>query len=142
MRFGVRSSMEGKVQPATSDTFYAHELPGVMGYQPYQTDGPSWENDKVGFRHYLDERNSKDVFGKKVSCMSPDSVGINQEGVTEDNYHVMEEWGRDILAVGNSVGIGGIALMIWDSLNRNLDGRQVRYTAHPRQTKSGGWGWR
>ncbi|WP_162054718.1 DUF4861 domain-containing protein [Pontibacter pamirensis] len=118
VRFGVRSSVEGKVQPATSDTFYAHELPGVMGYQPYQTDGPSWENDKVGFRHYLDGRNSKDVFGKKVSYMSPDSVGINQEGVTEDNYHVMEAWGRDILSVGNSVGIGGIALMIGDTLAR------------------------
>lgn len=118
VRFGVRSSLEGKVQSATSDTFYAHELPGVMGYQPYQTDGPSWENDKVGFRHYLDGRNSKDVFGKKVSYMSPDNVGINAEGVTEDNYHVMEDWGRDILAVGNSVGIGGIALMIGDSLAR------------------------
>jgi hypothetical protein len=118
VRFGVRASQESKVEPATSDMFYAHELPGVMGYQPYQTDGPSWENDKVGFRHYLDGRNSKDVFGKKVSYMSPDSVGINAEGVTEDNYHVMEEWGRDILAVGNSVGLGGVALMIGDSLAR------------------------
>jgi hypothetical protein len=118
VRFGVRASEDSKVEPATSDTFYANELPGVMGYQPYQTDGPSWENDKVGFRHYLDGRNSKDVFGKKVSTMSPDSVGINKEGVTEDNYHVMEDWGRDILAVGNSVGIGGVALMVGDSLAR------------------------
>lgn len=118
VRFGVRASMESKVEPSTSHTFYADMLPGVMGYQPYQTDGPSWENDKVGFRHYLDGRNSKDVFGKKTSARSPDSVGINKEGVTEDNYHVMEDWGRDILAVGNSVGIGGVALMIGDSLAR------------------------
>ena len=118
VRFGVRASLEDIVQPALSDTFYPGELPWIMGYQPYQTDGPSWENDKVGFRHYLDGRNSKDVFGKKVSYMSPDSVGINQEGVTEDNYHVMEDWGRDILSVGNSVGIGGIALKIGDRLAR------------------------
>jgi len=118
VRFGVRSSLEDIVHPAQSDTFFPGELPWIMGYQPYQTDGPSWENDKVGFRHYLDGRNSKDVFGKKVSYMSPDTVGINTEGVTEDNYHVMEDWGRDILSVGNSVGIGGVALMIGEHLVR------------------------
>ncbi|GAB2633112.1 DUF4861 domain-containing protein [Belliella aquatica] len=118
IRFGVRESENDIVKPATSHTFYPHQLPGVMGYQPYQTDGPSWENDCVGFRHYLDGRNSKDVFGKKVKYMSPDDVGINEEGVTEDNYHVMEDWGRDILAVGNSVGIGGFGLKIGDRLAR------------------------
>jgi hypothetical protein len=118
VRFGVRESLTSTVQPALSSVFYPHQLPGVMGYQPYQTDGPSWENDKVGFRHYLDGRNSKDVFGKKVSEMSPLNVGISADGVTEDNYHVMEDWGRDILSVGNSVGIGGISLLIGDQLAR------------------------
>ncbi|QDH80452.1 DUF4861 domain-containing protein [Echinicola soli] len=118
VRFGVRSSESDTVNPAKKDTFYPKELPGVMGYQPYQTDGPSWENDKVGFRHYLDGRNSKDVFGKRVSAMSPRNVGINEAGVTEDNYHVMEDWGRDILSVGTSVGIGGYSLLIGDQLVR------------------------
>lgn len=118
VRFGVRHSLETTVQPEVSDTFNANELPWVTGLQPYQTDGPSWENDKVGFRHYFDGRNAKDLFGKKVSYMSPDSVGINKAGETEDNYHVMEDWGRDILAVGNSVGLGGFALMVGDSLAR------------------------
>ncbi|MCH7409459.1 DUF4861 domain-containing protein [Belliella sp. DSM 111904] len=118
VRFGVRASEQDIVKAATSHTFYPDMLPGVMGYQPYQTDGPSWENDCVGFRHYLDGRNSKDVFGKKVKYMSPDNVGINAEGVTEDDYHVMEEWGRDILSVGNSVGIGGFGLKIGDKLAR------------------------
>lgn len=120
VRFGVRDALEAKVEPRLKDTFYPHELPGVNGYQPYQTDGPSWENDRVGFRHYLDGRNSKDVFGKKVSTMSPDNVGINEEGVTEDNYHVMEAWGRDILSVGNSLGIGGVSLEIGGSRLRRL----------------------
>ena len=118
IRFGVRASENDIVKPATSHTFYPHQLPGVMGYQPYQTDGPSWENDCVGFRHYLDGRNSKDVFGKKVKYMSPDNVGINDEGVTEDDYHVMENWGRDILSVGNSVGIGGFGLKVGNTLAR------------------------
>lgn len=118
VRFGKRNSHDSPVKPRTSDTLYAHQLPKSIGYQPYQTDGPSWENDKVGFRHYFDGRNAKDLFGKKVSYMSPEEVGVNAEGAVEDNYHVMEEWGRDILAVGNSAGIGGIALLAGDSLIR------------------------
>ncbi|MDN3669528.1 DUF4861 domain-containing protein [Echinicola jeungdonensis] len=112
VRFGKREAADQPVQPAQIDTLPADGLPKSVGYQPYQTDGPSWENDKVGFRHYFDGRNAKDLFGKKVSHMSPETVGINSEGAVEDNYHVMEDWGRDILAVGNSLGIGGFALMI------------------------------
>ena len=118
VRFGKRNSQDSPVQPRTSDTLYANQLPLSIGYQPYQTDGPSWENDKVGFRQYFDGRNAKDLFGKKVSYMSPEEVGINAEGAVEDNYHVMEKWGRDILAVGNSASIGGIALLAGDSLIR------------------------
>ncbi|WP_432714385.1 DUF4861 domain-containing protein [Pedobacter sp.] len=109
-RFGKRSAANIPVAPATEETVNAKDLPKTIGFQKYQTDGPSWENDKVGFRHYLDGRNAKDVFGKLVPSMSPENVGINAKGEVEDNYHVMEKWGRDILAVGNSVGLGGIAL--------------------------------
>ncbi|WNH12698.1 DUF4861 domain-containing protein [Thalassobellus suaedae] len=117
-RFGKRNSSTTPVQPKTSETMLANELPKSLGYQQYQTDGPSWENDKVGFRHYLDGRNAKDLFGKKVSTMSPEHVGINAEGAVEDNYHVMGNWGRDILAVGNSIGIGGYALATETELMR------------------------
>ncbi len=120
VRFGVRDSLNDMVKPRLTDVFFPYELPGVNGYQPYQTDGPSWENDKVGFRHYLDGRNSKDVFGKKVSYMSPENVGINAAGVTEDNYHVMEDWGRDILSVGTSLGVGGISFLIGGDRLRRL----------------------
>lgn len=118
VRFGVRQTRPDIVQPAISDTFYADQLPGIIGYQHYQTDGPTWENDKVGFRLYLDGRNSIDVFGKKVSYMTPEDVGIGGDGMTENNYSVMKDWGTDILGVGNSVGIGGISLIIKDSLVR------------------------
>ena len=111
VRFGKRMSEREKVQPARNETVYAQAMPKKMGFQRYQTDGPSWENDKVGFRHYLDGRNAKDVFGKLIPAISPETVGINSAGAVEDNYHVMEPWGRDILAVGNSVGIGGVALV-------------------------------
>jgi hypothetical protein len=118
IRFGVRQTKESTVKPELSDTFYADQLPGVIGYQHYQTDGPTWENDKVAFRIYLDGRNSIDVFGKKVKEITPEDVGIGADGVTENNYSVMKDWGTDILGVGNSVGIGGVSLMIQDSLIR------------------------
>ena len=118
VRFGKRMSEQERLQNALSETLYIHDMPRKMGFQRYQTDGPSWENDKVGFRHYLDGRNSKDVFGKKVPYMSLENVGINAKGAVEDNYHVMEPWGRDVLAVGNSVGIGGVALLSHDSILR------------------------
>ncbi|HKJ40814.1 MAG TPA: DUF4861 domain-containing protein [Sunxiuqinia sp.] len=117
-RFGKRSSADTPVKPAISDTLYAKDLPKSLGYQPYQTDGPSWENDKVGFRDYFDGRNAKDLFGKTASFMSPETVGINANGAVEDTYHVMADWGRDILAVGNSIGIGGYALMAGNQLMR------------------------
>lgn len=115
-RFGKRASKDTPVQPKTEETMLANELPKSIGYQQYQTDGPSWENDKVGFRHYLDGRNAKDLFGKKISGISPETVGINSSGAVEDNYHVMEDWGRDILSVGNSLGLGGYAV----ATNTNL----------------------
>ncbi|WP_232622969.1 DUF4861 domain-containing protein [Pareuzebyella sediminis] len=118
VRFGKRVSAKAKVQPEVEEVMMADELPLTLGYQQYQTDGPSWENDKVGFRHYLDGRNAKDLFGKKTHKMSPETVGINKQGAVEDNYHVMEDWGRDILAVGNSVGLGGYALRAKDTLMR------------------------
>ncbi|KJD34743.1 hypothetical protein PK35_03060 [Tamlana nanhaiensis] len=117
-RFGKRSAIDSPVEPATDEVLIAKDLPKSLGYQRYQTDGPSWENDKVGFRHYLDGRNSKDLFGKKIAEISPEDVGINAKGEVEDNYHVMEDWGRDILAVGNSVGLGGYALITDDALFR------------------------
>ncbi|WP_159518087.1 DUF4861 domain-containing protein [Sunxiuqinia indica] len=117
-RFGKRSSADTPVEPATTEILYANELPKSLGFQRYQTDGPSWENDKVGFRDYLDGRNAKDLFGKTASFMSPENVGINDEGAVEDTYHVMADWGRDILSVGNSVGIGGYALQVDDQLMR------------------------
>ncbi|MFQ6601382.1 DUF4861 domain-containing protein [Flavobacterium sp. C3NV] len=117
-RFGKREAKNLPVHPATDEVLMANQVHKKLGYQKYQTDGPSWENDKVGFRHYLDGRNSKDVFGKKIPAITPEDVGINSKGAVEDNYHVMYDWGRDIFPVGNSAGLGGFALLIDNKINR------------------------
>lgn len=118
VRFGKREAENIPLQPATSETVNAHQVYKTLGFQKYQTDGPSWENDKVGFRHYLDGRNSKDVFGKKIPAITPENVGISSTGAVEDNYHVMHDWGRDIFPVGSSAGLGGYALMVDNEITR------------------------
>jgi hypothetical protein len=118
VRFGKREAENIPLQPATAESVNAHQVYKKLGFQKYQTDGPSWENDKVGFRHYLDGRNSKDVFGKKIPEITPENVGISSTGAVEDNYHVMHDWGRDVFPVGSSAGLGGYALLMDNEITR------------------------
>ena len=82
---------------------------------PFLTEGPAWENDKVGFRLYFDVRNGKDIWGKTTSRMVLDEVGLD----TANNYHKQAEWGMDILKVGKSLGAGSLALSV--PLNNGRD---------------------
>lgn len=118
VRFGKREAKNLPVQPATEEILMANQVHKALGFQKYQTDGPTWENDKVGFRHYLDGRNAKDVFGKRIPAITPENVGINSQGAVEDNYHQMYDWGRDIFPVGNSAGLGGYALQVNNQITR------------------------
>ncbi|WP_298313988.1 DUF4861 domain-containing protein [uncultured Aquimarina sp.] len=79
----------------------------------YQMEGPAWENDKVGFRFYFDPRNGIDIFGKTTSELVLDRVGLG-----DANYHELDDWGMDILKVGNSLGAGALAIKHNDSLIR------------------------
>jgi hypothetical protein len=89
----------------------------------FQMEGPAWENDKVGFRNYMDQRNGMDIFGKATTKMVLSEVGI--EGAP--SYHEPGEWGMDVLKVGTSLGAGGIAYMYHDSLYRVGDNGSGRY---------------
>lgn len=108
VRFGILE--DGTVESVDQLSIPGNELP-VPLFTRFQMDGPAWENDKVGFRQYIDGRNGRDLFGKTTSNMALDTVGIAEDGSLEDNYHVMLPWGRDILAVGNSLGLGGLAIV-------------------------------
>ena len=116
VRYGKMTS-PGKIEILPIDVHGKYNLPRGAGY-PYQTDGPAWENDKMGFRHYFDGRNARDVFGKKTGKMVMDSVGIGTDGTPKDTYHVMGWWGRDIMSAARSFGLGGVALQTPDSLIR------------------------
>ena len=77
-------------------------------------EGPGWESDKVGYRFYLDWRNANDIYGKKVDTVVLQGVGLDNF----DSYHEMQDWGVDILKVGNSLGIGSIAYWMDGKANR------------------------
>ncbi len=82
----------------------------------FQMEGPAWENDKVGFRNYFDTRNGIDIFGKTTSKLVLDSVGLTT------NYHYLENWGMDVLKVGNSLGAGAIAIKTNDNKLHRVSG--------------------
>ncbi len=85
----------------------------IKASELFVMEGPAWENDKVGFRNYYDQRNGIDIFGKRTSEMVFDRVGIDGT-----NYHVLADWGMDILHVGNSLGAGAIAIRTRDTIFR------------------------
>ncbi|MEO5888637.1 MAG: DUF4861 domain-containing protein [Ferruginibacter sp.] len=74
----------------------------------YLTEGPAWENDKVAFRQYMDVRNGRDIYGKRVPHMVMDSVGTT----VKTSYHDLNDWGMDVLHVGKSLGAGAVAVRL------------------------------
>ena len=70
-----------------------------------QFEGPGWESEKIGYRLYLDWRNAIDIFGKKTDAIVLHKVGL--DGF--DSYHEMQDWGVDVLKVGDALGIGTLA---------------------------------
>ena len=66
-------------------------------------EGPLWESELVGFRYYLDDRNRYDVFGKSQPVLALHTIS--------GDYHALSSWGADVLKVGQSMGLGSIAMM-------------------------------
>ncbi len=118
VHFGVKPAVDAPAQPVKHYVLKGNDLPWDDAYYPFQMDGPAWENDKVGFRLYFDGRNAKDVFAKRQPELVLENIGLDSLGNPVDNYHVLEDWGRDGLQVGNSLGAGGLAMLKNNSLHR------------------------
>lgn len=100
---GVYSSRNEELRPN-------NHIAQQKGDYLYQAEGPIWENEIIGFRLYFDERNGIDIFGKQNPEMVADKIGV------AGNYHELQEWGMDVLKVGNSYGAGEMGIMINDTL--------------------------
>ena len=113
IRLGKDSDFDGNfedIKEETRDTSHKPQASPIL----YQMEGIAWENDKVGFRTYWDSRNGKDIFGKLIETPVLDTAGIG----SSKSYHVINNWGMDILKVGSSLGAGSIAVSKNDSLYR------------------------
>jgi len=63
--------------------------------------GPAWESDKIAYRLYFDKKTTVDVYGKKKYQLElADTKWYPTDEQLANNY------GDDILWVGNSVGVG------------------------------------
>jgi len=89
-----------------------------------QGESVSWENDKMGFRNYFDCRNVKDLYGKLKPGLIIDKIHTPEI----PDYHVLSDWGMDILHCGSSTGSGGLAMLEADSLYRlgSTDGYEYK----------------
>jgi len=74
----------------------------------FMFEGPVLENSQIAYRFYGDYRHRTDIYGKRVTQLVMDTVGWD--------YHDIQDWGSDILKVGNSLGIGSPALYYQDSI--------------------------
>lgn len=77
-----------------------------------QLGGPTWENEKVGFRMNFDPRNTIDIFGKT----SPKLL-LKEQGLTTE-VDSKADWGMKITDSKKSLGAGAIAIKYQDSLYR------------------------
>lgn len=77
----------------------------------YRIEGPGWESSHIVYRCYLDSRNRNDVFGKKTHNLVLEKIGTNDlVSDSRESYTKMLYWGMDIFKVGESLGIGSIAM--------------------------------
>ena len=77
----------------------------------YRIEGPGWESKWIVYRYYLDSRNRNDIFGKKTHDLVLQKIGVNDlVSDSKESYTNMLDWGMDIFKVGESLGIGSIAM--------------------------------
>lgn len=110
IRFARKPENENGTYTELTEDEYKESREDNRPSQNFQMEGPAWENEFIAFRNYYDDRNGADIFGKRVTEPVLDKVGINQD------YHKLEDWGMDVLKVGNSLGAGAIALYIDNKL--------------------------
>ncbi|MFC2076001.1 DUF4861 family protein [candidate division KSB1 bacterium] len=117
---GVDAGLWRKIGARTVAVSYDRVPPGSHGGAFHRLDGPAWESETIGYRFYLDSRAAGDIFGKHKRELVLKK--ITPPGV---DYLKDSEWGRDILVVGESLGLGGFG--VWDDgrLHRPMEADSI-----------------
>ncbi|MDN3637507.1 DUF4861 family protein [Simiduia curdlanivorans] len=106
MRVDGVANAEGQLQGGHYLALDALTLPSqhTIGDKLFKYEGLGWESSKVAYRWYFDNRSAIDIFGKQT----PELV-LDQIGQDHTDYHSLSHWGMDVLKVGPSLGLGGVA---------------------------------
>lgn len=111
--------LAGKASPVKAKTY--------ARYVPERKDDFAWENDKVAFRMYGKalEKTSEDAYGIDFWTKSTSNLIINDR-YKKNDYHKDHGDGLDYYTVGFTLGAGGMAPYIKDT---------VRYSGNYRSSK-------
>ncbi len=87
--------------PRVNSVEFKGDVPQLASYDAVYGHGAMWENEWMGFRVYVDYRQSVDLYGKKKPQLELDSI----------NFYSSRElmaagFGEDVLFVGPSIGAG------------------------------------
>jgi uncharacterized protein DUF4861 len=85
-------------------------------------EGLGWESDVIAYRLYFDERNAIDVYGKHDRRLS-----LGKFAERDYNYHADSEWGRDVMKIGDALGVGSFGLWKDQQLNKFAKVSQRRW---------------
>ncbi|MBO4612430.1 MAG: DUF4861 family protein [Bacteroidaceae bacterium] len=98
--------------PRVNQIEYKGDVPSLAMYDAIYGHGAMWENEWIGFRVYMDHRQSIDLYGKKQAQLELDQTNF---------YTTDEQWaagfGEDILFVGGSIGAGSFRGFEGDTLS-------------------------
>jgi hypothetical protein len=106
VRVGGQPTEKGIYQGGQYHSVSAMTMPAnhKIGDKLFKYEGFGWESDKIAYRFYFDERGQIDIFGKRVA-----EPVLTKVGLDGGDYHTLSDWGMDILKVGGSLGLAGIA---------------------------------
>lgn len=97
--------------PRINQIEFRGDEPALAMYDAIYGHGAMWENEWMGFRVYMDHRQSVDLYGKKFPRMELDSTNFYSTPELMD-----KGFGEDILFVGGSIGAGSFRGYDGDSL--------------------------
>jgi len=87
--------------PKINNIEFQGDVPQLSSYDAVYGHGAMWENEWIGFRVYVDYRQSVDLYGKKTAQMELDSINFYSS-----RDLMAKGFGEDILYVGPSIGAG------------------------------------
>ena len=87
--------------PKINSVEFQGDVPSLSMYDAIYGHGAMWENEWIGFRVYMDHRQSIDLYGKKTAQMELDSINFYSTPEL-----MAQGFGEDILFVGPSIGAG------------------------------------